>query len=259
MTNNCEPYRQDIARALLEDLDPARQDALKTHLAECPACREERELVVQTLEELRSTPDAGVPRHFFVYPEQRGFRAFFQRISFPWKTSVALASLILLVLGSFALLSFQFQVEEGIYSFSFGKPIPPRVAPVDVAALKRELIQTAEERARRQDLQWGQLLRSELSKSRSSLSPGQRASIAALLEHFESRVGRQMVAAGTGLEAKTSQSLADMYQLIQVQRRRDLTAIGDRFNRLTVSNQIQRDETDAILETLLQVAELKIQ
>ena len=49
-----------------------------------------------------------------------------------------------------------------------------------------------------------------------------------------------------------------MYRTLETQRVQDLSSVNDRLNRITVNGEIKSNQTDAILETLLQVAELKL-
>ena len=52
--------------------------------------------------------------------------------------------------------------------------------------------------------------------------------------------------------------MTDLYQTIQTQRRQDLILTKNRLDRLAVQGEMRSTQTDAILETLLQVAEMRM-
>ena len=60
------------------------------------------------------------------------------------------------------------------------------------------------------------------------------------------------------LEQRTDLSVANLYQTVSRQRERDQNAFDAKLTRLAVNGEIKDKQTDAILETLLQVAELRM-
>ena len=71
MKTTCEEVRDWVPRALMSDLAPGDERLLNAHLLECAACAGEQRLYVDTLSQVRSVSDVPVPKHFFVYPDER--------------------------------------------------------------------------------------------------------------------------------------------------------------------------------------------
>ncbi len=60
------------------------------------------------------------------------------------------------------------------------------------------------------------------------------------------------------VQAKTDRSLSDLYATVNLQRERDVNGINDRIDRVALNTETRSNQTDAILETLLQAAELRL-
>jgi putative zinc finger protein len=264
MTMDCSNFRNLIPRALLSDLTRDEQEALEAHFKECAPCAQERDLYLNTLGQLRSAEDVPVPRHFFIYPDEGRptLWQLFAQLSLAWKGSLAAAFLALAGLSALALTSMEIRGEPGGIVFRIGKPPVPvaaRPAPtIDVKALKSELVRLLEDRSRNDRLEILQTLRVEMARSESALSRKQRLMLETALSRLESRVNHRIVDTAASLESANQRSLGDMYRTLETQRVQDLSSVNDRLNRITVNGEIKGNQTDAILETLLQVAELKL-
>ena len=97
-----------------------------------------------------------------------------------------------------------------------------------------------------------------MARSESALSRKQRLVLETALSRLESRVNNRIVDTAVSLESANQRSLGEMYRTLEAQRVQDLSSVNDRLNRITVNGEIKSNQTDAILETLLQVAELKL-
>ncbi|PYU94087.1 MAG: hypothetical protein DMG08_08525, partial [Acidobacteria bacterium] len=128
----------------------------------------------------------------------------------------------------------------------------------DLEALKSELTRLLENRSRNDKLEILQTLRAEMARSESAMTRKQRLVLETALSRLESRVNNRIVDAAASLESANQRSLGDMYRTLETQRVQDLSSVNDRLNRITVNGEIKSNQTDAILETLLQVAELKL-
>ena len=140
-------------------------------------------------------------------------------------------------------------------------PEPVAVGPapsIDLEALKSELTRLLENRSRNDKLEILQTLRAEMARSESAMTRKQRLVLETALSRLESRVNNRIVDAAASLESANQRSLGDMYRTLETQRVQDLSSVNDRLNRITVNGEIKSNQTDAILETLLQVAELKL-
>ena len=264
MIIDCGNFRNLIPRALLSDLTRDEQEALEAHLKDCAPCANERDLYLNTLGQLRSADDVPVPRHFFIYPDENRptLRQLFAQLNLAWKGSLAAALLALAGLSALAFTSMEIRSEPGGMVFRIGKPSEPRAAgpapTIDVKALKSELVRLLEDRSRNDKIEILQTLRAEMARSESALSHKQRLVLETALSRLESRVNNRIVDTAVSLESANQRSLGEMYRTLEAQRVQDLSSVNTRLNRITVSGEIKSNQTDAILETLLQVAELKL-
>jgi len=250
MTAQCDMVRQRIAQALVEELPAAEAEALRAHVAECAACAEEERLYATTLSALHQS-DEEVPRHFFVYPPERSstFRDVLALLSTGRK--VALAACAAAVVLAAVVLA--------------GRPsrtsLPTAAAPapqMDVAALRAELLRILDARlaADRRDTVAG--LRAELQQFRSASAARERATLERALASLETRMNDRVVGTASEMETTTGRALTAMYQDLEETRRRDLAALDDRLSRVAVQGEIKGNQTDAILQTLLEFAELRL-
>lgn len=262
MKTECDNYRNQVPKALLGDLTASDQKTLESHLSACPACARERDTYAETLRQLRTATDVEAPRHFFVHPPERRPTAWdlFQQLAFPLKAALLAAVLVLGVFTGVAAADLTVRREPGSLTLTFGKlpaPVKPGV-PLDVAALKSELLQALENNQHEKDLELARSLRAEIGRIQARLPERQRLLIERALTDLEKRTDDRILTAATALEASTERSLARMYRIMQTEQQQALTALDERVNRIAVSGEIKNNQTDVILETLLQVADLKL-
>jgi len=258
----CDHYRNQIPRALLSDLDPVQQEALDRHLAECVPCSEEKELYAQTFRRMHSVEDLPVPRHFLVHPKERAANPWklFRGLSPVWQGSIAAVALILLMTSAMAAGRMQFKAEGGAYTISFGKTSQAKALPapapaLDIAALEARILQMVEEKNRKESLEWIRTLRAEIRRSQKSITREQRNLMQTALDNLEARVDVRLEQTARTLDDRNARSLAAMYQAIKLQRDSDLALVDSKLTRLALNGEIKSSQTDAILETLIQVAE----
>ncbi|HEY2932743.1 MAG TPA: hypothetical protein VGK99_13450 [Acidobacteriota bacterium] len=262
--NGCDEFRNQIIEAALGEIGSAEQGALESHLKDCAVCRREQDRVVEVVRELRAATDFPVPRHFFVHPDDSPYtvRDIFRALTPAWKLGLAAATVVVALLVVFTAASFHARIEKGVYVFSFGTPIDPvpgRSEPsVDVGRLKPDLLRTLEEKSRRERLQWIQAMREEMDRSASTLSRRQRAELERTLASLERRVDERVFTAGLALQARSDKALSDMYNSMQAQRQRDVLLTQESLERWKAKDEIKASQTDAILQTLLQVAEVRL-
>jgi hypothetical protein len=263
MTLKCDDAQTWIPKALGGDLGSSEQEQLDAHLLVCPACSGEHQLCADTLEQLRAASDVPLPRHFFIYPQDHrssltdAFSVLIRR-----KFLVGLtAALVVFVTVGLILSRFQFRAEGGVYSFSFGRSLSskPSVSSQtpDIAALKGELIRLLDARSQRERLESMGVVREEVRRANRKLSSQQQrqweTALAALQARLHDRVEDQSIALKAGLD----RSVGNLYQTLQLQRQQDLVMTQNRLDRITAQGALKDKETDEILFTLLQVAEVK--
>ena len=258
MTSECSKYEQHIPRSFVGDLSPEDQQALDLHLAACTGCRTEQERYAETLRILESADDVPVPRHFFVYPEERVANPWqlFRQLMPRWQAAAVVFAALVVLLGVFSISGITVRADRGAWTLSFGRA--DNAPGPDVAALKAEILQIVEERNREAALGWIQNLRSEIAGSRNELTQQQQVQLVAALATLESRLDSRMAATADDIRSGTQKSQADLYQTVSLQRSQDLNALNARLDSVAENAESRARETDAILETLLQVAELRI-
>jgi Putative zinc-finger len=262
MSMKCEDYRKRIPEALLHELSLEERQALEAHLADCPSCAEEQRLTLDTLQQLGSENDVAVPRHFFVTREQTVSTpwSFFRQMSLAWKAAFALA---LLAVGALVVTAIStLDREAGGITLNFGKPSEPKTIALQTALniekLKTEILEAVEAKSRDDRLAWMQEMRQEVALSNQKLTQKQRNLLKTALAGLEARVGDRMVARELSMEATWKQSLGDFYETIQAQRKQDLMATRNGIEHLAAQGEVRSNETEAILATLLQVAEYRM-
>jgi hypothetical protein len=258
----CDNYSNQIPKALLGDLSSSELQAVESHCKECSPCARERDLYAETLHQLGAMTDVAAPRHFFVYPKEHRPNPWqlFQQMAFPLKTAIIAALLAIGIFTGAAAAKLEIRSEPGRLTFSFGNlPAPIRSErPVDPELLKAEILQAVERNQQEKDLELARTLRAELAAVKSGIPQRQRLVIERALADFEKRTDSSILNAATALQASTENSIARMYRIIQAQQQQELAALNERVNKIAVSGEIKSNQTDVILETLLQVAENRI-
>lgn len=262
MSTECSHIRGQIPQSLAGDLDAAEQRSLQAHLQMCEQCAREHQEWTGAIEQLAAAGDVPVPRHFFVYPEPAR-RAWWNWLAWSgggWKVAVAAAGAALLLLAVLVGSNFQGRVEGGVVTFSFGKALPvsqPANPAVDVAALRQQILEQVQVELDRQRSAWLRDVRQELSRAGNALTGRQQQRLQVALSDLEARLNQRLGQTGTNLQVGWNQSLADLYQTLQIQRRQDQVAL-ERLDRLILQGELKRSETEAVVDTLLQVAEFKL-
>jgi hypothetical protein len=241
MKPECSEYQAKIARLLLGDITAEEKRALETHLAACPQCQAEQDSYARTLSLMQSVDNEPIPRHFFVQQQERALNPWelFRLMRPGWQAiTAALAGLFLLAgIG-------------GILGFTRGS--------VDAAALKKDFLQAAEEQNRRAAEGFLQEVRAEITRSRTDLTQQQKTELAAALDRMDSRMTGRLKLAETRVRDDAQQMAVEVYRAATEQRAHDLNLINLRFDGIETKNALETRQTDAILNTLLQVAELRL-
>jgi hypothetical protein len=263
MLNDCEKIRQQIAISLAEGLAPEMQASLNSHVEACPACASELQAYREVFSGMRSIEDEEAPRHFFVYPEDRrpSRWAFFRRMQPGWQAFAVCIMGFAVLMPALALSRLHIRSGNGVLTVAFGEPAlsSPQPAPPapDLSALEARILKAVEEKNRKDSLEWVRTLRSEIARSQKNFTPQQRVFLEAAVASVESRLRNRIEDTARLVIDRNESSIAAVYDAVSLQRDRDLAMVNNRFNRLTVNNELKSDQTNAILETLLQVAELK--
>jgi len=266
MAATCREYKSYIPRGILGDLSPEEQKALDQHLAECSPCNREHLIYSQTVRQLAGGLDVPIPRHFFVYPEESHSTPWhaFLRMSRAWQAATATVLVVLGFASALAISRLQIRSEDGTLVIGFGrlpetKPPAPQAAQVDTSALEARILKAAAERSRQDNLEFLRTLRTEMARSNKAIGREQRAVLEKAIDNVEIRMGQLVSTTAYDLERKTDRSIQDVYRKVSVERARDMAAVDNRIKLLAINGEVKSTQTDAILATLLQVAELRMQ
>ncbi len=223
------------------DLSEEEKRSLDDHLAKCPYCQSEQESYIRTLRFMKEVDDEPLPRHFLVYPEEKNLNpwALFRLMKPRWQAiTAAVAGLFL------------FASIGGVMSFTRSE--------IDVTALKADILKAAELKNQEARIGWLQEVKAEIARSNADLTEQQRTDLTAALNRMDSRMTGRLAAAEDRVRDDTKQLAVNLYRTVAQDRARDLSLINLRFDRIETRNAIETQQTDAILDTLLQATELRL-
>lgn len=254
MTSECSEQQKRIARFFLGDLTAAEQQSLEDHLSTCSICRAEQGRYAEVLNLLPSITDEPVPRHFFVNPQERESNIWqiFRHMKSRWQFLTAAAAGLLLLIGIAGVSGLQILSAPEGWSVSFGK------GNIDVVALREDILRTAEQRNREADAELIREIRAEIARSSAELNQEQQAYVTAALNRLDSRLKERMTQSENSLKTDTQKLATNIYQMVMQQRVQDLDLINTRIETIEAVEAIKSQETNSILDTLLQVAELRL-
>ncbi len=258
MIAGCSQHQQYIQRSLVDDLTPEEQLALNQHLAGCASCRAEHDRYGHALRQLQSYGEEPLPRHFFVYPEEVETKPWqlFRRLTPIWQIASASLAAILLMAGVAGAFHVQFRSDHGAWTLSFGRPVVQGFS--DPASFKADILKTAEQKNQEAVLIWIQNLRDDLARTHADVTQEQKTQLVAALSSLETRLDNRIAVTADDTRTATQKSLVELYQMISQQHEQDLNVIDSRLKLDADSREVKTKQTDAILDTLIQVANLNL-
>ncbi len=254
MKPECGKYQKNIPGSLLDDLSEEEVRELETHLETCSDCRSERERYLRTLELVQSMDDEPIPHHFFVPPQEdiRNPWQLFSRLKPGWKVSAAAAIVLVLLIGIAAVSRLQIRSDSDGWAMSFSR------SDIDVAALKEDILQAAEERNRQAITESIQEARDEIEHSFTDLTGKQRTELLTALARLDSRLTGRLDTAEARMKDDTQELASEIYRTVAQQRAEDLEVINLRLDSFEINSALKDHQTDAVLGTLVHVAELSL-
>jgi hypothetical protein len=265
MNTECGRFRGLIPRSTLGDLGADDKSALDRHVAECAPCRNELDLYANTLGQLNRRLDVDPPRHFFVYdaPARKTPWWLFRQMPVGWQAAFASAAVLCGIIVLAALTRLHVRTGDGSITIAFGSlpsPAPLQIPPppVDTAALESRILAAVEQRKQVDSEQLLRTLRQEIGNSNRKMSRDQRQMLQTALDAVEARLASNVSDAVASVQARSDKSIADVYEAVTLQQQRDRSRLETRIDRLAVNGAAKSSETDAILQTLLEVAELRM-
>lgn len=253
MKSECSPFHRKIAASVLGDLDARERQELEEHLAVCPNCRSELAGYVEACDLMESAGDELAPRHFFVHPEERISNPLllFRRMKPLWQAVSAGAAAMLLLVAVASISEFQVRSAPEGWAVSFGRGM-------DIAALKEDILKEAEARNLRSLDTWIREMRREIAESSAAGTQQQRDYMAAELSKLDAGLRRRIAIAEGDVRTDARDLVMDVYETVARQRAQDLSVVNLRFDAIEASNAIKAEQTNDILGTLLDVAELRL-
>jgi hypothetical protein len=254
MNSECNEHQKNIPALLLGDLAPQKQEKLEAHLATCSNCRSEREGYASTIQQLGSVSNEPIPHHFFVYPEEPASNPWklFRQMPLGWQAALASAAMLMFVVGVAAISRLQVRSNSGGWTISFGH------ADLDLAALKKDLLDAAEKRNLEARAAWIQDVQNEISHSNDHMNQQQKVQLTQALVRLDSRFNGHLTNSEGQVRDDTRKLVSDLYRVVSQERAQDLEAINLRFDSNDANNAIKARQTNEILGTLLQVADLRL-
>jgi hypothetical protein len=262
MKTPCAEMKNRIPLALLGELNPAEQIELETHLLNCSVCTAENASCAETYVQLRTISDVSTPRHFLVYPGEgrRSLKDFFCVLEPGWKLLFGGGLVGVFLLLALFLTRFQFRVENGVYSLSFGQPVPAlsTFSKAREDEMKSQWMELLDARTRQDRQEFNTLVKQELVNNSRGLSAQQKKEWQAALSQLEGRLTKQIDGTAAALHTGMRQSVFELYQTVQSQRLQDINRTRKQLDRLAYQEDQKDQETKEILATLLQVTDLKL-
>ncbi len=253
----CRQCREWVQLALFEGLPAAEAEAMENHLAECPECRQERSILESALAELRSFPEVPAPRHFYVYPEARRPSpwSLFGQLSPVWRAAAACLLVGVLAIGAAAASRLHIQSEDGVLKLAFGEI--PQSPQFDPEQLKADLAGQIDAQLAARREQWLALVRDEIARSSEALTEQQKERMRQVAARLEERWEERQRLALLETEADMKSAALQIYQTLSREQRRQVALLNDRIDLLTVSGKIQGNQNDALMATLLRIADAR--
>lgn len=241
MKPECSEYQTRIARLFMEDLTAEERHELEAHLAACPRCQSEHDDYARTLSLMQSVDNEPVPRHFFIQSEGQRSNPWelFRFLRPGWQVITAVFAGLFLLAGLGGFLGF---ARSG----------------VDTAQLKKEFLKSAEQQNLRTMESYLREVRSEMNVIQTDLTQRQKAELNAALDRLDARMTGRLKLVEGRVQSEAQQYAVEVYRTVSQQRAQDLSLINFRFDGIEAKNTLETRQTDAILNTLLQVAELKL-
>ena len=254
MKPECSEYRKQIPGLFFDDLALEERQELERHLEECPPCRAEKESYARTLTLMKLVEDQAVPRHFFVYPKESILNPWqlFCAMRPMWKILIAATVTVFILTGIATLSKLQVQSDGGRWMVRFGG------AQMDAAALKEDILRTADARNRDARAEWMNGMRTELALSLTDLTQKQQSQLATSLKQLDAKFTKRVLLAEDRMKSDTEEIAGAMYRSISQRRAQDLDIINLRFDSIEANNIIKTQQTNTILDALLQEAELRL-
>ena len=254
MSRTCPDYQDWLKDRVAVELGEADEALLNAHLAECAACRLEAELLESAIGELLTLEEEPVPHHFYVYEDERaktGWSQLLQALS-GWQRA-ALATAAVFFVFSVGLNIFELHVSwnDEMLAFSFGAP----VSSFDEEQFRSDLSQQIRTLVKEEDERSQEQLRQEFRNSLAALQETDSDAVERLVTQLEDRLNLRVNSGNTALADRLDNSLMRLYELVSDQRDDDFNRISGQLQQLAANDELQADQVDAVMASVVELAE----
>jgi hypothetical protein len=168
----------------------------------------------------------------------------------------------MILLATFVAFNLQMRYEAGVLAVGFGR-LPemntmPAAPAIDAEALKSGMSQILEARLRLEREEWIQMLKIEWAKFSTALDLRQQSLLQSSFIDLETRVNNRILNTQAALQTGNAEGLDRLYQIMRTERQQEMVFVSDRLDQIARNTEARNNQTDAILSTLLEVAELGI-
>ena len=226
----CDMPKEQLIGYLYEDMDPGEKESIEAHLAQCPACKRELELLAGTSHVLRAWPDEALPMNL-VFVQER--TSIWRWLMPDWlreggwrRLTVGLAAGLASVMVILALVNLEATYTQG--DFSLKLSLLPRSAPESIVSQDP----WAAPVARREFSEW------------------QQQSLQLIKEMLHVVEERQ--------RGELDLALAQLAQNMDRQRRQDLHLVGKGLEVVELSTEDRFRRNDEILQRLFTMAQFQM-
>ena len=253
MSSKCDSYREKIAAWALDDLPDADRRELEAHLDGCKQCRLEKESFEQTVKMLALAEDEPAPRHFFIAPDTHPVSPwrFFLQTPFPLRAAFAGMIVLAILLSGAALSQFHVRVDPHGWSMGFGR------GDIDTKALREEFLQAAAEDSQKNQRQFMEVILNEVAHLYADEDRRVRE-LEGILSRLDSRIDGRVERSEEQTRSDMQIMVAVMYQELTRQWALDVEVINLRLELAELRDFLKARDTEDILGTLLQIANMNM-
>lgn len=245
--NDCQHAQEQMAPALIGDLDSGVLSQLREHITQCSDCAREMHLLSQALRRLSRLEEVPVPRPFFIeQPSGSGFGSWLRRVTLGQRAALTASFLLLLGALVLAATDFRIRLEDGVATMGFGQ------LPTE-EGLEQAVVRTVDERLadyQRATAALGEQLAGNLASSEGRF----RVLLEAALAAQRQQIQQDWLAYATEVESGVEGYVLGTLSGLNRGYRADLAGIADRLDRWDLRSAWQDQRVDNLTFAVLELS-----
>ncbi|UCF36082.1 MAG: zf-HC2 domain-containing protein [Acidobacteriota bacterium] len=256
MSRECDRFIELIKDELAGELDQAEASRLEEHLTSCGSCRNEKAVLEKLLLHMRAVEEEPVPRHFFVYEERKAsIWESLKALLFGWNLAAAGSVAAAMILAVLLLSQVTLTYGEGTFAVSFGGRLEKQATEADLKQLREELLGSFRQIAQEENASVLESLRSEWRTSLVKFGEESQVQLEQRVGAMEQQVGLTIDRRNARLQRQMESTIGNLGNLLIAQHESDMRTVRQQLNQSANFNRIQANQTDAIVATLVQLAD----